>query len=163
MEAMRNSQRAAGFLRTWRKDYICQMMVSASESFGCTARFALYNGYLGLCCESAWHGSIGILCFLLAAIRGMALLTERRNRARPEAEQNRCRRTFLISSILLLSLDLALIWPMSVMAALDKSVSMGMILAITIRMLYRDLRQTGSKNRSSHIVLLGSEHSMGGS
>ena len=48
MEAMRNSQRAAGFLRTWRKDYICQMMVSASESFGCTALFVLYNGYLGL-------------------------------------------------------------------------------------------------------------------
>ena len=63
----------------------------------------------------------------------MVLLTERRNGARPEVEQNRCRRrTFLISSVLLLALDLALIGPISMMAVLDKPVSMGMIPAIAM-------------------------------
>lgn len=130
---MRDNQRAVGFLRTWREDYICQTLLSAALSFGCTALFALYNGYLGLCRGSSWHGSIGVFYLLLTAIRGMVLLTERRNGIHPEAEQDRCRRhTFLISSVLLLALDLALIQPISMMAVLDKPVSMGLIPAIAM-------------------------------
>ena len=118
-EAMRNNGRAARFLQTWREDYIYQTLMSAAVSFGCTVLFALYNGYLGLRYGSIWHGSIGIFYLLLMAIRGIVLLTERRNQARPETEQNRCRRhTFLISSVLLLVLDLALILPISMMVVL---------------------------------------------
>lgn len=79
---MRNDGRAACFLRTWREDYVCRTLVSAVFSFGCTALFALYNGFLGLCYGSAWHGSIGIFYFLLMVIRGIVLLTERRIRTR---------------------------------------------------------------------------------
>ena len=132
-EAMRNNGRAARFLQTWREDYIYQTLMSAAVSFGCTVLFALYNGYLGLRYGSIWHGSIGIFYLLLMAIRGIVLLTERRNQARPETEQNRCRRhTFLISSVLLLVLDLALILPISMMVVLDKPVSMGLIPAIAM-------------------------------
>ena len=130
---MGNSRRAAVFLRTWREDYVRQTTMSAGASLSCTALFALYNGCLGLCCGSGWHGSIGVFYLLLTAIRGMVLLTERGNRARPEAEQNRCRRqTFLISSVLLLALDLALIGPISMMAVLDRPISMGLIPAIAM-------------------------------
>ena len=130
---MGNSRRAAGLLRAWREDYVRQTMMSAGASLGCTALFALYNGYLGLCCGSGWHGSIGVFYLLLTAIRGMVLLTERRNGDRSEAEQDRCRRqTFLISSVLLLALDLALIGPVSMMAVLDKPVSMGLTPAIAM-------------------------------
>ena len=67
------------------------------------------------------------------AIRGMVLFTEHRNRLRDEAEQNRCRRrTFLVSSFLLLALDLALILPIAMMVVLDKPVSMGLIPAIAM-------------------------------
>lgn len=60
---------------------------------------------------------------LLRAWRGSILLTESRGRTRPAAVQKRCRRrTFLVSSALLLVLDLALILP----------VSMGLIPAITM-------------------------------
>ena len=129
---MRNN-RAARFLRAWREDYIYQTLMSAAVSFGCTALFALYNGYLGLRYGSVWHGSIGIFYLLLMVIRGMILLTEKRNQTRPDAEQNRCRcRTFLISSLLLLVLDLALILPISMMVLLDKPVSIGLIPAITM-------------------------------
>lgn len=130
---MRNNGRAACFLRTWREDYVCRTLVSAVFSFGCTALFALYNGFLGLCYGSAWHGSIGIFYFLLMVIRGIVLLTERRIRTRLAAEQSHCRRrTFLISSVLLLGLDLALILPVSMMVVLDKPVSMGLIPAIAM-------------------------------
>ena len=130
---MRNKGGVRRFLRTWREDYIYQTLVSAAVSFGCTALFALYNGYLGFRYGSVWHGSIGIFYLLLTAIRGTILLTEKRNQTRSEAEQNRCRRqTFLISSVLLLLLDLALILPISMMVVLDKPVSMGLIPAITM-------------------------------
>ena len=68
-------------------------------------------------------------------IRGIVLLTEKRNRTRAEAEQNRCRcRTFFISSVLLLVLDLALILPISMMVVLDKPVSMAAYTAWMVTM-----------------------------
>ena len=130
---MRNNGRAARFLRTWREDYICRTLMSACVSFGCTVLFALYNGYLGLCYGSLWHGSIGVFYFLLVVVRGIVLVTEKRNRTRLEAERNRCRRrAFLITSVLLLVMDLALILPISMMVVLDKPVSMGLIPAIAM-------------------------------
>lgn len=48
-KAMRKNSRAARFLRMWREDYIYQTLINAAVSFGCTALFALHNGYLGLC------------------------------------------------------------------------------------------------------------------
>lgn len=63
----------------------------------------------------------------------MILVTEHRNRARSEGEQARCcRRTFLVSSVLLLALDLSLILPIAMMVVLDKPVSMGLIPAIAM-------------------------------
>ena len=130
---MRYNGRIARFLRTWREDYIYQTLMSSAVSFVCTALFAVYNGFLGLCYGSVWHGSIGIFYLLLMVIRGMVLLTEHRNRTRGQAEQDRCRRrTFLISAVLLLMLDLALILPISMMVVLDKPVSMGLIPAISM-------------------------------
>lgn len=130
---MRNNGRAARFLRTWREDYIYQTLMSSAVSFGCTALFVLYNGYLGFRYGSVWHGSIGIFYLLLMVIRGIVLLTEMRNQTRLAAEQNRCRRRiFLISSVLLLVLDLTLILPISMMVVLDKPVSMGLIPAIAM-------------------------------
>ena len=130
---MKNNGRAERFLRSWREDYIYQTLMSAALSFGFTALFALYNGFLGVRYGSVWHGSIGIFYLLLMAIRGIVLLTEKRNRTRHAEEQNRCRRrTFVISSVLLLVLDLALIVPVSMMVMLDTPVSMGLIPAIAM-------------------------------
>ena len=92
-----------------------------------------WHGYLGLRYGSAWHGSIGAFYLLLMAIRGSIFLTERQNRVRPEAGRDLCRRRiFEISAALLLVLDLALIVPITMMAVLEKSVSMGLIPAIAM-------------------------------
>ena len=130
---MRYKSLVGQLVRAWQGNYIYQTLMSAALSFGCTVLFALYNGYLGLRYGSVWHGNISIFNLLLMIIRGMILLTENRNRARPEAEQKRCRRrTFLISSVLLLVLDLALIFPLAMMVVLDKPVAMGLIPAIAM-------------------------------
>lgn len=133
MDRMRDKGKATGLLQRWREDYIGQTFISAAASLGVTVLFALYHGYLSLCYTSAWHGSIGIFHLLLMVIRGTVLLTQERNRSRPVVEQNRCRlRTFRISSVLLLVMDVALIWPISMMVTLDKPVSMGLIPAIAM-------------------------------
>ena len=130
---MKRDGRIGRLLRGWREDYIFQALISAAASFGYTALFALYNGYLGLWHRSVWHGSICVFYLLLMAIRGMVLLTEKRGQARSEAERDRCRRrTFLISSLFLLALDLALMLPIAMMVVLDKPVTMGLIPAIAM-------------------------------
>lgn len=130
---MRTKGRAARLLRMWREDYIGQTFLSAAVSLGFTALFALYHGYLGLCYASVWHGSIGVFYLLLTVIRGTVLLTEKRNQTRPTSTQSRCRRrAFLISSVLLLVMDGALIWPIAMMVVLDKPVSMGLTPAIAM-------------------------------
>lgn len=130
---MRTKDRAARLLRMWREDYIVQTFLSAAASLGVTALFALYHGYLGLYYASVWHGSIGVFYFLLMVIRGTVLLTEKRNQTRPASGQDRCRRrAFLISSFLLLVMDVALIWPIAMMVVLDKPVSMGLTPAIAM-------------------------------
>jgi cytochrome b561 len=130
---MQNKGRAARLLRNWREDYIGQTFLSAAASLGVTTLFALYHGYLGLCYASVWHGSIGVFYLLLMVIRGTILLTEKRNKLRVASAQGRCRRrAFLISSLLLLVMDGALIWPIAMMVVLDKPVSMGLTPAIAM-------------------------------
>ena len=130
---MRSDGRAGRLLRAWRGDYARRTLLSAGASSVCTALFAAYNGYLGVRHGSVWHGSIAGFYLLLTAVRGSILLTESRGRTRPAAVQERCRRrTFLVSSALLLALDLALILPVSMMAVLERPVSMGLIPAITM-------------------------------
>lgn len=121
------------FLQKWKRDYIFKTMTSSVISFGATVLFALYNGFLGIRLLSVWHGSICVFYLLLVAVRGMILWTEKNNRARSENEKIYHRqRTFIISSVLLLLLNLALILPIFLMVTFEKPVNMGMIPAITM-------------------------------
>lgn len=130
---MRIDGKMGAIFRTWREDDTYRTMTGVAASFGVTAAFAAYHGYLGLRYGSVWHGSIGGFYLLLMTIRGSILLTEQRNRKRPEAMRARCRRrTFLLSGILLLVLDLALMLPVALMAVLSRPVRMGMIPAIAM-------------------------------
>jgi len=116
-----------------KKDYTFKTIVSSVISFGVTVLFALYNGFLGIYLSSVWHGSICVFYLLLVAIRGMILLAEKRNVMRSEHESARHRRkTFIISSIFLLVLNIALILPISLMVTFEKPVNMGLIPAIAM-------------------------------
>ena len=121
------------FLKSWKKDYIFKTMASTVLSFSVTILFALYNGFLGVCLLSIWHGGICVFYLLLAAIRGIILLTEKNNRTRSEKQKSECRqRTFMISAAMLLLLNLSLILPISLMVVMKKPVNMRLIPAITM-------------------------------
>ncbi len=121
------------FFEIWKKDYAFKTMTSSIISFSVTILFALYNGFLGISLSSVWHGSICVFYLLLIAIRGMILLNEKRNATRSENEgMYRRGKTFIISSAILLVLNLALILPISLMATFEKPVNVGLIPAIAM-------------------------------
>ncbi|MCD2491533.1 hypothetical protein LQE92_02675 [Lacrimispora sp. NSJ-141] len=133
MENNSISKKVKPMIEKWKKDYTFKTIASSIISFGVSILFALYNGFLGIHLLSVWHGSICVFYLLLIAIRGMILLTEKKNIAGAEQEREHCRcRTFVISSVMLLLLNLALILPISLMVILEKPVNMGVIPAITM-------------------------------
>ncbi len=112
------------FIERYRTDYEFKTFTGAWLSLGITVLFAVYNGYLGIASLSLWHGSIAIYYILLAVIRGIILLSERKSKARL--------RTFRISSCFLLLLNIALICPIALMVMFEKPVTMSMIPAIAM-------------------------------
>lgn len=121
------------FLKKWKKDYIFNTLAGSVLSFMVTILFALYNGFLGIHLLSVWHGSICVFYLLLITIRGIILLTEKNSRTKNENEKIYYRhKTFVISSIILLILNLALILPISLMVMLEKPVNIGSIPAISM-------------------------------
>lgn len=120
-------------IEKWKKDYTFKTIAGSMISFGSTVLFALYNGFLGIRLSSVWHGSICVFYLLLVAIRGIILLTEKRNAIRSGQELEHFRhKTFILSSIILLALNLALILPISLMVTLERPVNMGLIPAIAM-------------------------------
>lgn len=135
MKRMRpdTARRARAALGKWRRGSAFGAAASPYASFLIPAAFALYNGVLGALHSSLWHGSICVYYLLLATIRGMIILTERRGRALAAGAAARLeRRAFLVSSIALLAMNLSLVTPIALMVRLQKPVSMGLIPAITV-------------------------------
>lgn len=125
--------KAMTFLRERRDSRLYGILTGPAVSFGVTALFALYHGYLGLSLTSVWHGGLCIFYLLLTAIRGIIFLTEKLNRTLGEKERAVSRRrTFFISSALLLALDLALILPIAMMVVMERPVDIGLIPAIAM-------------------------------
>ncbi|MCD7784018.1 MAG: hypothetical protein LUH18_00275 [Oscillospiraceae bacterium] len=118
-------------LRKYREDYEFKTFTGAWLSFGITVLFAAYNGYLGIVQGSLWHGSIAGYYIILAVIREIILLSERK--IRTQENRNKARlRTFRISSCFLLLLNIALICPIALMVMFEKPVTMGTIPAIAM-------------------------------
>lgn len=126
-------KKAKLFLKRWKQDYAFKTITSSIVSFGTTVLFALYNGFLGIFRLSVWHGSICVFYLILVTVRGMILLTEKKNINRSEQERI-CHRhkTFKISSVVLLMLNLALILPISLMVIFEKPINIGLIPAIAM-------------------------------
>lgn len=92
-----------------------------------TAAFALYNGALGVAHASLWHGSICLYYGLLAALRGILLMAERRE---GEISGGRRRGIFYGTWGLTLVMNAALTVPAALMVLSRRPVSMGLIPAI---------------------------------
>ena len=119
------------FLEKWFSDYDFKTFAAAGGSLLVTVFFAFYNGYLGIHYESMWYGTICAYYIILALLRFMVVLAERRLNGRPDAECARAR-IFAAASVLLLILNISLVIPVSLMATQQKPVHMTLVPAITM-------------------------------
>ncbi|MCD7732089.1 MAG: hypothetical protein LUH56_01420 [Oscillospiraceae bacterium] len=119
------------FIERYRTDYEFRTFSSAWLSLGITVGFAAYNGYLGIAKGSLWHGSIAGYYIILAIIREIILLSERK--IRTQENRNKARlRTFRVSSAFLLLLNIALICPIALMVMFEKPVGYPLYVAIAM-------------------------------
>lgn len=116
----------------WKRDYNFKTLINAACSFFITALFALYNGFLGIYYHSVWNGCICVYYILLAVTRGMIPITEKKNLRRAEKADAYRKRTFKITSAVILLMNLALAVPISLMVVNSRPVNMGLIPAIAM-------------------------------
>ena len=133
MTGKNKSGTVKNFLSSRKNDYAFKTAAGSFVSVAATVLFAIYNGYLCIAFLSVWHGSICVFYLLLVAIRGIILCSERKSiksdAAKREAQR---RRTYLISCVMLLMLDLALIVPISMMVMMMKPVYVDLVAAIAM-------------------------------
>lgn len=115
--------------KKWKSDYEFKTVISSTLSFLTTLLFALYNGFLGLKYGAAWNISICIYYILLSIIRGIIISCEKKFISRNIDNRKQIHK---ISSILLLTLNIALITPIALMTVNAKSVEMNMTSAIAV-------------------------------
>lgn len=124
---MRNS-----LIERYFTDYEFKTFSGAWLSFGITVLFASYNGFLGIWQGSLWHGSIAGYYIILAVIREIILLSERKIRRQDEGKHEARLRTFRISSGFLLLMNIALICPIVLMVKFEKPVKYTLYIAIAM-------------------------------
>lgn len=115
------------------KDKEYRTIVTAFFSFVISLAFAVYNGYLGLRLGSVWNGGICVYYLLLMSVRGIIVYTEKKvSTAECALKAEKRRKTFVLTSIMLFVIDVALITPVAMMTMFKKDVNIGTIPAITM-------------------------------
>ena len=120
---------ARRFLERCKTEYGFRTFAAASGSLAVTGIFALYNGFLGICHSSVWHGCICAYYIFLVLLRGLIIRAATSEFPRREQRnKNAC----LTVSVLLLILNLVLIQPLSIMVRQQRPVSLTLIPAIAM-------------------------------
>ena len=115
--------------KKWKSDYEFKTIISSTLSFLTTLIIALYNGVLGLKYGAAWNVSICVYYILLSIIRGSIINCEKEFISRNIDNRKHIHKIF---SILLTTLNIALITPIALMTINAKSVEMNMTSAIAV-------------------------------
>ncbi len=114
-------------------DYAHRTFLSSALSMAATAVFGCYNLYLGFAYHAAWNFGIAVYFLLLCLLRGYVLLSERKlsKYCPDERERERHKRKlFLVQSVFLLVIDVALIAPVSLMVMQKREIGYTAIPAI---------------------------------
>lgn len=120
-------------VRTVLSDYVFRTFISSTLSFFVTIAFAGYNIFLGVSYQSAWNIGIAIYYALLVCIRACILFSEKRFHKKyltDEQKEPARKNLFLMQSIFLFIIDLALIAPISLMVMQEKEIHFTAIPAI---------------------------------
>lgn len=121
------------WLADWRKsDYGFKTIALSTASTVIGLAFTLYNGFLGIYYSSVWNGAICVYYILLAVVRGIVVNWQVKTQKGGCADKKYIWRIYLLSHIILLAINIALIVPIAVMIKGGRAFDLGMIPAITI-------------------------------
>ena len=106
--------------------------------------FTLYNMIFGIVKRSMWHGTIGVYYLLLAGVRTMIVMSQKQTLTGGEKSSEQMhRRTYIITHIILLLMNISLIVPITVMVRGEREYTLGLTPAI-ISAAYTTYRLTSS-------------------
>ncbi len=92
--------------------------------------FTFYNGFLGLKYNSVWNKSICVYYFLLSAVRGVIIFSNKKYGF--ESHSRKKRKIYLSTHLLLILVCMSLVVPISVMINEGRNYNYGSIPAIAI-------------------------------
>lgn len=125
----------SGFFKRIRSDFEYRTYFTSTVSFFASIVFAGYNIFLGAVYETVWNIGIAAYYVLLVGVRAFVGFKEIRLRKSelPDAEKEEIRKNiFIVQSVLLFVIDLALTGPITIMVMQGKSVNYSEIPAIAV-------------------------------
>ena len=122
------------FLKRIKSDYTFRTFVFSAFSFLVTVAFTGYNVFLAVVYRSTWNIGIAIYYALLLCVRAYVIFSEYKFNKKDfddRAKENARKQLYLVQSILLLVMDIALIAPISIMVMQQKDINYSEIPALT--------------------------------
>ena len=133
---MKNKERVENqFIKRFKCDYKFRTFITSTLSFFITIAFAGYNIFLSFAYHTSWNIGIAIYYVILVGIRAFILFSERKlhkSKLSDELKENARKTLYFIQSILIFTIDLALIAPITLMVLQKKNVDYSSIPAIAI-------------------------------
>ena len=122
-----------GFIDMWKADYPFKTLATSTLSALVGLGFTVFNVVLGIVYKSVWNISISIYYVLLAIVRGIVVLSQRKvNVADNQKKQEQYKRIYFKTHILMIFMDMCLIAPIAYMVIGERSYEYGLIPAIAM-------------------------------
>lgn len=137
------------FYQKWKTDFEFRTIANSLLSSVITVLFGLYNSVLGVRYGIIWNGCISIYYFLLTILRGFISYGAIKYGESDDKNRNR---VHLVSSLILIVLNVSLVVPITLMVLNRKSVSMTMIPAISMAAYttYKVVMASANMKRARH-------------
>ena len=123
--------RLKDFLHSLREDYHFRTVYTARISALITFGFTVFNGVIGILYRSVWNISICIYYVLLANVRRIIVRSQRKTVDKNQ-DKEIIKKTYAVTHIILILIDLALVVPIALMVIGARSYTYGMIPAISM-------------------------------
>ncbi len=123
------------FIKRMKRDYAFRTFIFSSLSFLAAVSFTAYNVFLTVVYKSPFNLGISVYYALLLGIRAYVIFSEvkfNKSGLDEAQKENGRKKLFLLQSILLVVIDLALIAPITMMVLQQKDVNYSEIPAIAI-------------------------------
>lgn len=145
------------FLRSLREDYHFRTVYTARVSALMTFGFTIFNGAIGILYQSVWNISICIYYVLLAVVRRIIVRSQIKTVDKHQ-DKEIIKKTYVVTHIILIIIDVALVVPITLMVIGARSYTFGMIPAIsmaaytTYRMTMSIIHYLKSKRNENHFI-----------